>query len=311
MDSSRGQFLSIIILLVFIQMLTVFRITYAQQKVQFTQYMYDGSLINPAYVGADEALSLTFINRNQWTGIDGAPTTQTLSAHTLFAKKQLGVGILIHHEKIGVHQNFNLSSNYAYHLKVGMQHYLSLGLQAGIHTRRSDYGSIAGSNPDPLVTQASVSDTYFDMGFGFYFRGPKLHIGLSVPEIIPKQFTLSDDTNMDINEVNQFLFVRYSINVGENLEVQPGFLLKRIKGLPLSYDLNFITTFRKVLGLGVSYRKSESLDFLMRLHLTSQLQLGYAYDFPIGNIAGASNGSHEIMGRYIFKFKQSNVVSPR
>lgn len=311
MHSRRGQFFGAIVLMIFTELFCISLQVHAQQKVQFTQYMYDGSVINPAYVGADEALSLTFINRNQWTGIDGAPSTQTLSAHTLFSKKQLGVGLLLHHEKIGVHQNFNLSTSYAYHLKVGAQHFLSLGLQAGIHTRRSDYGSIAGANPDPLVTQASVSDTYFDMGFGLYFRGPKLHIGLSVPEIIPNQFTLSDDTNVDVTEINQFLFAKYDISVSENFEVQPGFLLKYIKGLPLSYDLNLITTFRKVLGLGVSYRKSESVDFLMRLHLTPQLQFGYAYDFPIGNIASSANGSHEIMGRYIFKFNQSNVVSPR
>lgn len=311
MDSRRRQFFGALLLLIITEILLISQKSYAQQKVHFTQYMYDGSVINPAYVGADEALSLTFINRNQWTGIEGAPTTQTLSAHTLFSKKQLGVGLLLHHEKIGVHQNFNLSTNYAYHLKVGTQRFISLGLQAGIHARRSDYGSILGANPDPLITRSSVSDTYFDMGFGLYYRGPKLHIGLSVPEIIPNQFTLSDDANVDITEINQFLFAKYSVSVNENFEVEPGFLLKYIKGLPLSYDLNLLTTFRKVLGLGVSYRKSESVDFLMRLHLTPQLQFGYAYDFPIGSIADSANGSHEIMGRYIFKFKQSNVVSPR
>src|SRR4051812_11634722 len=86
----------------------------AQQKVQFTQYMFNGLVLNPAYAGAEEALSLTFIQRNQWSGIENAPTTQTFSAHTLFKKKHFGMGLTMVNDKIGVHKNLSALSNYAY-----------------------------------------------------------------------------------------------------------------------------------------------------------------------------------------------------
>ncbi len=284
---------------------------YAQQKVQYTQYMYDASVINPAYVGADEALSLTFINRNQWTGINGAPTTQTLSAHTLFREKKLGAGIVVHREKIGVHSNFNIATNYAYHLPVGNNKTLSFGLQAGIHTRNSDYGSLTTGTTDPGLRNIPVSETYLDLGFGFYYRSPKLHIGYSIPEIIPNQVSIDENYSSGFQEINHFLFMQYNLTLSPIIDLQPGFLIKYINGLPLSYDLNLIATFKEVVSIGASYRKQESIDFLLRLQVTPQLQFGYAYDYAIGNLSGISNGSHELMARYIFKFKHSNIDSPR
>jgi type IX secretion system PorP/SprF family membrane protein len=284
---------------------------YAQQKVQYTQYMYDGSVINPAYVGVDEALSLTFINRNQWTNIKGAPKTQTLSAHTLFREKQIGVGLIVHNESIGVHSNFNLATNYAYHLPVGNKKYLSFGLQAGIHTRNSDYGSLLGGATDPGLNNVPISETYFDVGLGFYYRTPNLHIGYSIPEIIPNQISLDENYESGFKEVNHFLFTKYTIGISQSIDLQPGFLIKYIYGLPLSYDLNLIATFKEVISLGVSYRKQESIDFLFRVQVTPQLQFGYAYDHAIGNLSSIGTGSHELMGRYIFKFKYRNVDSLR
>src|SRR5688572_28456063 len=86
--------------------------TIAQQKMQFTQYMFNCLVINPAYAGADEALSLTFIQRSQWSGVENAPSTQTLSAHTLFKKKHFGLGLTIVNDRIGVHKNLSVLTNY-------------------------------------------------------------------------------------------------------------------------------------------------------------------------------------------------------
>src|SRR6478736_4445164 len=105
---------------------------WSQQNVQFTQYMFNGLVINPAYAGADEALSLTFVHRSQWTGMDNAPATQTLAAHTAIKEKKIGVGLILINDRIGVHKNFSALNSYAYHIRVGKQSYLSMGLQAGI-----------------------------------------------------------------------------------------------------------------------------------------------------------------------------------
>tara|TARA_R110002012_G_scaffold99980_2_gene238468 strand:+ start:161342 stop:162259 length:918 start_codon:yes stop_codon:yes gene_type:complete len=284
---------------------------HAQQGVQYTQYMYDGSLINPAYAGADEALSISLLHRDQWSGLEGAPQSQTFSAHSLFRKPQLGTGLFIHRESIGVHQNIQLATNLAYHLPVGYQKTLSFGIKAGMLNVRSDYQSLQNGNPDPSVNDEIFSGTDFNAGFGFYYRSEKFEAGYSIPSIINKTINVNDSITLDPINLNHLLFSQYHIALGSNFVLSPGFLFKYFQGIPISYDLNVLTTYRGVLTAGVSYRKEESLDFLIRFNLSSQFQVAYAYDYPIGNVSRLAQASNEIMLRYIFKFNYDNVNSPQ
>jgi type IX secretion system PorP/SprF family membrane protein len=284
----------------------------AQQKMQFTQYMFNGLVINPAYAGADEALSLTFIHRSQWAGVENAPQTQTLSAHTLFKRKHFGLGLTIVNDKIGVHKNLSILSNYAYHLRTGKKSALSFGLQAGMNNQKSDYTSLltAGNN-DPKLYNPVLTETFFNFGAGVYFRSERFHAGISVPELIPKSFSVNDTITISMSEMTIFTFLKYRFALSDNADLEPGALIKYFEGVPLSFDANLNVIWRKVLTTGLSYRQKESVDFLFKAQITSQLQLGYSYDHAIGEIARLSNGSHEAMVQYLFKYSQKKLTSPR
>jgi len=285
----------------------------AQQKVQFTQYMFNGLVINPAYAGADEKLSVTIINRNQWSGVEGAPTTQTLSAHTLFRKKQFGLGFLLVNDQIGIHRNVNASTSYAYHIQTGDQSYLSMGLQAGLKSIKSDYASLnASGSTDPYLYNVVTQQMFFDFAAGIYYRSPRLHIGFSVPELIRQQFHVNDTLSVHLNNINFLLFTRYRFTINENFDFEPSVLVKYLKGVPLSLDVNFNWVYRRIITLGASYRKGESLDFLFKGQITPQLQVGYAYDYPMQTVSLiTTTGSHELMVQYLFSFFKKNVTSPR
>jgi type IX secretion system PorP/SprF family membrane protein len=284
----------------------------AQQKVQFTQYMFNPLVINPAYAGADGPLALNFINRTQWAGIENAPVTQTLSAHSLFKQEHVGVGLTLVNDKIGVHNNFSVMTNYAYHLRLGAKATVSMGVQGGIHKTTSDYASLMSPNTyDPKLSTSPVRESYFDFGFGFYFRNEKLTAGLSCPELVPKSIRVNDSSSFKLSRTNTFLLGRYRMRATETMEVEPGLLLKYLNGVSVSFDLNVNMIYREVLTAGLSYRKKESIDFLFKARVTPQLQLGYSYDHPIGYMDRISNGSHELMVQYMFQFVKNNVSSPR
>ncbi|MFM8912596.1 MAG: PorP/SprF family type IX secretion system membrane protein [Flammeovirgaceae bacterium] len=130
----------------------------AQQQPHFSQYMFSGLVINPAYAGADEVLSATFINRHQWLGIEGAPTTQTLALHALTKRKKVGLGLLISHDRIGVHKNTTAQLSYAYHVRLSSNHTLSFGLQAGLVQLIADYASLANTTPDPKLARSHLKN---------------------------------------------------------------------------------------------------------------------------------------------------------
>lgn len=286
---------------------------YGQQTPQFTQYMFNGLAINPAYAGADDALSLTFVNRSQWVSIDGAPVTQTLTGHTLFAKKQLGLGLTILNDKIGIHKNQKIAGSAAYHLNVSKTGVLSFGIQAGVNVLKSNYGSLNTGNAssDPQLLNTGIAKTYFNIGLGFYYRSPKLHLGLSAPDLMPQTYSVNDTLTIRWKEARYFLLAKYTFDLNDNFQLEPGFLIKYNQGVPVSFDLNTCLVYKKALTLGLSYRKSESIDFLLKAQLTPQLQFGYSYDYVTGEVSNFSRGTHELMVNYVFRYSHTNVTSPR
>ena len=67
-------------ILVILIVLTALKIN-AQQDPQYTQYMYNMNVINPAYAGSSDATSIGILYRDQWEGLDGAPKTATMNVH--------------------------------------------------------------------------------------------------------------------------------------------------------------------------------------------------------------------------------------
>ena len=186
-----------------------------------------------------------------------------------------------------------------------------MGLQGGIHSRKSNYARwpaertwIQSSLTQPFPTQHLIWAWVF-------YRSPRFHVGLSAPELLPEEFSLNDSTSITLRDANYFLFARYSITLNENIDIEPSMLLKYFAGIPLSYDVNMSLIYRKVLTVGLSYRKKESVDFMLRGQITPQMQFGYSYDHPIGEVSKVSNGSHELMINYVFKYVKSKVDSPR
>lgn len=281
----------------------------AQQGPQYTQFMFNNLAINPAYAGADEHPSVTIVARNQWTGIDNAPSTQSLAAQALFAKR-IGVGLVLVHDKIGIHKNTNAVVSLAYHLRAGKKAFLSMGLQAGVNNFRSDYPSLQGSTIDPLLSKY-VSDTKMSLGAGVYFRSPRLDVGVSAPGLLTNRLQVNDTAVVNFRNADILGYVRYRIPLTASFALQPAVLVKYFPDLPVSFDANLMLIYKQVISAGVSYRQNESMDLVLKLQLTKKLEAGYSYDYPVGDGGYLNSSSHELMLHYVFRKDSKNVAAPR
>jgi type IX secretion system PorP/SprF family membrane protein len=280
-----------------------------QQGPQFTHFMFNNLVLNPAYAGADEALSITAVSRSQWSDLEGAPSTQSLSAHSLF-RDRVGLGLAIVHDRIGVHRNTNAMASYAYHLKMGQRSFLSLGLQGGIINMRSDYASLDMPNNDPKL-QSFINKTSVDVGTGAYFRSPRVDVGFSIPGLLSQRRKTNDTTTIIYRNADVLTYARYRARLNQQLVLEPALLLKYFPQLPLSYDVNVSLVFKQVITGGISYRANESIDALVKLQLTPNLQAGYAYDYPVKNASWLGAPSHELMLHYVFHRNRTKLATPR
>jgi type IX secretion system PorP/SprF family membrane protein len=89
----------------------------------------------------------------------------------------------------------------------------------------------------------------------------------------------------------------------------PSTLVTFSSGQKLLYDVNAHFILLDRLWLGASYRNNRSVAGLLQLAINNQFRIAYTYDFDLSELRKYSNGSHEIMVRYEFRYK-INVVNP-
>lgn len=298
-------------LLITLTSLFIFNSLSAQQQALYSQYMFNGLVINPAYAGSNEAASLTLLSRKQWVGMEGAPMTHTFSAHTPLKNEQVGLGLTVMHDEIGVTSQTTINGAYSYRIPLGKGK-LAMGLQATMANYSASLSNLSMKNTDdPVFMNNDVQSFTPNFGTGVYYYNDKFYAGLSVPQILTPDYTGSQDISMAKQSRHYFFTAGYLMNLNHHLKLKPNVLVTAVEGAPLNYDLNLNLLIKDVLWVGASSRSFEAYNILMEVQLTDQLKLGYAYGMSNNDLSRFDNGSHEFMLNYVFTFYKNKVVTPR
>ncbi|MEQ8303851.1 MAG: type IX secretion system membrane protein PorP/SprF [Cyclobacteriaceae bacterium] len=282
-----------------------------QQQATYAQYMFNGLAINPAYAGTHEALSASFLTRFQNVGLDGAPDTQTFSAHSPLLNQRMSVGFMVVHDKIGVIGQTGINAIYAYRIPVSLGGHLSFGLQAGVGMYNARYSQLDLMDQGDLLLAQDLRQTRPNFGAGLYYHNEKWYAGVSMPHMMNNVFTRGSDLST-IRQSTPLIFSGgYVFYINHMFKLKPNFLFKVVDDRPVELDLNASLLFDEVIWFGVSYKFTNALTMLTEIQLTDQLRFGYAYSITTGPIRSAEMGSHEVLINYRFKFNMKGVVTPR
>lgn len=289
----------------------------AQQDPQYTQYMYNMNVINPAYAGSKDNLSIGLLYRSQWVDIEGAPKTATFSIHSPVGEK-VGMGLSVISDNIGPVEENNVYADFSYTLNLGGEHRLAFGMKAGATFQNiglfSDINSSLVIGDDEAFSQ-NTSNTYLNIGSGFFYYTDKYYVAFSVPNMLKS--THLDVTNngqeytFGSEELHYFLTGGYVFDLSENTKFKPSFMLKSAFNAPTSLDVSANVLFFERFELGASYRLDDSFSGLANFAITPNLRVGYAYDAITSDLSGGTSGSHEIMVLFDLNFAKKVSVSPR
>ncbi len=289
----------------------------AQQEAMFTHYMFNTLAINPAYAGSRDALTITALHRSQWIGFDGAPVTQTITAHTPLALKNAGFGVSVVNDKIGPVGTTALYADFSYKIKVTKKSWLAFGLKGGLNIRRGDFDNLEiGDQIDPTFAKNITSDLLPNFGAGLYYFTDKYYVGLSIPKLMENNFeenSTSSNSNLAGEEKHYFLIAGYMFNLNQNWVLKPTGFLKVTNAAPMELDLSAQVIYKNKFWLGAMFRTKDAIGLLAGLNITDQLAVGYSFDFSFVNTTFTHNaGSHEIMLRYDFiRVSKKKIRSPR
>ncbi|MBS3992128.1 MAG: type IX secretion system membrane protein PorP/SprF [Bacteroidetes bacterium] len=281
----------------------------AQQDPQVTQYMYNMNIVNPAYAGSTEAISLGLLGRTQWVGLDGAPKTVTFSIHSPVGKN-IGLGMSVVSDQIGPVNESNLNADFSYTLKTSDIGKLALGLKAGVTFQDLGLATITTVSPDVNFTD-NINNTFPNFGVGAFYYTDKFYAGIAMPNMIKSNHFEKQGgiISKATEKMHYFINSGYVFDITENLKFKPSVLLKAVTGSPVSMDLSSNFLINERLELGASYRIDDSFSGLVNFAVNQNLRIGYAYDYTISNLGDYNSGSHEVIVRYDFHFYK--YKSPR
>jgi len=292
----------IFLILTGLQLILGFNLSVAQQKAMFSQYMFNGLVINPAYSSVDDALNITALARKQWVGFEGAPNTQTFTVHSPIRESNTSAGFIFMRDQIGeVITENGASGTLAHRVEVGDNTYFALGLSGGLSKYVGMYSQSGSASAalDPVF--ADQNSLRMNLGFGMMFFSKQFYAGFSSPYFYYRDLENPSSTSASYKP-HYIMQGGYITDLSEDIKFKPNFLIKYVNGSPVQMDLNANFLFKETIWIGASLRSMDSLDLLAELQLTPNIQLGYSYDFTTSRLAAVEKGSHEI----VLNFRLSN-----
>ena len=289
----------------------------AQQAPMYTHYMNNTLVVNPAYAGSRDALTLTALYRTQWVGFPGAPVTQTITMHTPLRNKHIGLGLSVQNDKIGPTNNTSVFVDYAYIFNVTEKSKLAFGLSAGLNIYHASLNSLQLDQQTDPTFQDINNHVTPNFGFGVYYSRERFYAGISVPYLVQNSFLEVNQENSNAiigkEQRHYFLIAGALLNIIDNLAFKPTMLVKVTSAAPVQADLTASFIIMKRLLVGVMYRTGDSFGGLLGFDITDALHLGYSYDWSYGlQTSNYNQGSHEIVLRYdIIFLSKKQIHSPR
>lgn len=308
---------------------------FSQAKPSYTQYVLNNYILNPALAGIENYTDIRFSNRNQWTGINGAPVTSYFTIHTAIGKKDdhttatsfsmkgvnprgaqywdeytapaahHGVGLSVINDKAGYLNRWSAYASYAYHLPLGVRTTLAAGINMGVSSVNLDRSKIywATLDPnDPAIGYASseLKKMKPEIGAGLWLYSSNYFLGLSVLNIIPgKNQFVKNDRYGEYYSPNYFLTGGYRFLLGEDFNLIPSLMGQYWKPQLWGVHVNAKLQYRDFLWTGASYRISDLISgysAMAGINISGNLMASYSYELATtSRLRNYTGNTHEIM----------------
>lgn len=289
-------------------------VTFAQQQWQYSQYMNNNFLLNPAEGGTEKFTDIKLGYRTQWVGLDGAPKSMFLSAHHPINKNaddiegvrdlaHHGVGGFITRDLTGPISQSGMYGSYSYHLPVHKHTTVSFGVFAGMKQYEINTSQLSFEDAGNELATNNVQPNYLpDASFGIWLYNKSYYIGASYFQLFANKLKVNDIQKVNSEESSlvrhAFITAGYKLEITENIFLVPSFVVKYSAPAPMQFDLNTKIRYKDLVWGGVSYRNKDAIVLMAGVTLDAKWDIGYSYDINTSELNAVNSGSHEILLGY-------------
>lgn len=285
--------------------------TKGQQDPMYTQYIFNMQTINPAYAGTWQTIGFTALTRLQWVGIDGAPTTQTFSLQTPFRSENVGLGLNIVHDKIGMEKRLLFNIDYSYRVSLSDKTSLRFGIKGGFTNYSNPLGLYTTYVPGDPNFQGEIDNRFMpNVGVGLFLYSNRSYLGISVPKLVEAKFKNTQNNFTTLTELRQIYAAGGLVfDLSNDIKFKPTFIAIVAEGIPFQYDLSANFLFNEKLWLGAMYRSGDAVGVVVQWIFQNRFRIGYSADFTTTDVRKYQRGVHEIMISYEIDWHK--FISPR
>ncbi|MBR9854154.1 MAG: type IX secretion system membrane protein PorP/SprF [Algicola sp.] len=285
-------------------------VTEAQQAPQYTQYMYNTTVLNSGYTGTSDNFEANLLYRTQWVGLDGAPETQSFTVQGRVGRK-IGLGLSAINDNIGASNNVQVNGHFAYQINIGYTTKLSLGLNAGLDILSVDWSKGNFNNGLDPVFSENVNKTRPIVGFGAFMYGTKWYLGASTDNFLNSEIYNDDEREVTDRKSQYYFMGGYVFDLSSVIKFKPSILTKYVAGAQLTLDVSANFLIQEKVSVGLAYRYDDAMSALAGFYLGKKFFIGYAYDYSMAGLENYNNGSHEIILRFMVPNRNKRALSPR
>jgi type IX secretion system PorP/SprF family membrane protein len=297
------------------------------QDPTFSQFYANPLYLSPSFAGATEDYRLGINYRNQWPAIPGVFHTYSISFDKAMPNFNSGIGVLATYDvagsgdlsttNIGLLYSYDFNINKEWHIRPGVNfkfYYLGLDIYKLIfNSQLSGSGTVPSIYPPPFDNVADV-----DFATSALVYNDRIWAGITLDHLlVPKTSFYGDDANVPVKfnfyggvqimkKTRLRVKLQEVLSVAMNFQTQAKFYQTDVGLYYYKDPLIFGLWYR-----GIPFATSQAGDAIIGLLgvKTSQLHIGYSYDFTISNLIGSSGGAHEIS--LIYEFTSFNLRSQR
>lgn len=269
----------------------------AQQDPNYSFYRYSMNLVNPAYAGASNSTEFAASIRSQWSGVAGAPETQSFLASTNIGSK-VGLGVSIINDKTFIETQTSVAIDFSYLVKWSENANIYFGLKASGNSYNANTDGLTtfgiGSDPSLMDLNGGVNP---NIGAGVYFQGKKLSLSFSMPKLLKADRLEQQGGTASVgkNKLHMYFMGAYDLEINERLVLKPSSMIRHVESSPLSVDLTLALNYNSIFEFGTAYRIDESFGGFALFNISHNLRVGYAYESSLDSaIMNDANGTHEI-----------------
>lgn len=306
--------------------------SFSQQMPQYSQYLRNQFMVNPAAAGVYDFVDVTVGGRWQWIGFGDEPRTAYLSVTSPVSSKpkpkynpalrissgpvrnpEIKTGKLKHAvggqliaDQYGAFRTMTVAGTYALHMPISKNYNLSFGTRLGL-TNNTFLKDKAQTLNIVDATQGYSDLTYdqfaannsskwiMDLGLGFYLYSQKAFFGISADRLTKDMVEFGSGTANFNTQMHFNATAGYKIPLNENLSLTPALLAKFMSPAPVSVEGSLQLEYKEWLWAGVSYRHKDAIIGMVGLNINEMFKFGYSYDFSLSRFNDFSGGGHEIV----------------